>query len=146
MNQCKMFIMDNEPIANGTMIMTLEGAFDPPKPGQFINIQLPGLYLRRPFSVCDATEKRLIIIYKLVGKGTELMSNLTEYTRLDVLCGLGNGFDLTKCGERPVLVGGGAGVAPLYLLAKKLLLEGKKPSVFLGFNDQEDMFLVKEFR
>ena len=114
-------------------------------PGQFVNIQLDGLFLRRPISVCDVQGDVLTIIYKAVGKGTEAMSKM-EGGKLDILTGLGNGYDLTAAGENPVLLGGGVGVPPMYLLAKKLVEEGKKPTVILGFNKQEEIFYEEEFR
>ena len=114
-------------------------------PGQFVNIQLDGMFLRRPISVCDVQDDVLTIIYKVVGKGTEAMSKM-ESGKLDILTGLGNGYDLTVAGEKPVLLGGGVGVPPMYLLAKKLIAEGKTPAVILGFNKQEEIFYEDEFK
>ena len=114
-------------------------------PGQFVEIALPGKFLRRPISVCDWAENSLTLIYKVVGHGTEQMAALPAGTRLDVLTGLGNGYDTTLSGENPVLVGGGVGVPPLYALCKKLIAEGKKPSVILGFNKESEIFLKQEF-
>lgn len=114
-------------------------------PGQFINIKLDGLFLRRPISVCDVDGDTVTIIYKVVGKGTELMSAM-ESCKLDVLTGLGNGYDTSVSGECPLLLGGGVGVPPLYMLAKKLISEGKKPTVILGFNKAEEVFYANEFR
>ena len=114
-------------------------------PGQFVNIQLDGMFLRRPISVCDVQDDVLTIIYKVVGKGTEAMSKM-ESGKLDILTGLGNGYDLTTAGEKPVLLGGGVGVPPMYLLAKKLIAEGKPPIVILGFNKQEEIFYEEEFK
>ena len=115
-------------------------------PGQFVEIALPGKFLRRPISVCDWTENSLTLIYKVVGQGTEQMASLPGGTKLDILTGLGNGYDLTRSGDNPVLVGGGVGVPPLYALCKALLLQGKKPSVVLGFNKESEIFLFDEFR
>ena len=115
-------------------------------PGQFVNIKLEGLYLRRPISVCDLGENTLTIIYKAVGKGTEQMAKMAKGERLDVLTGLGNGYDLSLSGDKPVLLGGGVGVPPMYLLAKKLLKQGKKFSVILGFNTKSDVFYEQEFK
>ena len=115
-------------------------------PGQFVNIKLEGLYLRRPISVCDLGENTLTIIYKAVGKGTEQMAKMAKGERLDVLTGLGNGYDLSLSGDKPVLLGGGVGVPPMYLLAKKLLKQGKKVSVILGFNTKSDVFYEQEFK
>lgn len=114
--------------------------------GQFINIQLDGLYLRRPISVCDCDENSVTIIYKVVGMGTEQMSKMTVGETLDVLTGLGNGYDLSLSGDAPVLLGGGVGVPPLYMTAKKLIAEGKKVSVILGFNTANEVFYEQEFK
>ncbi len=114
-------------------------------PGQFVNIQLDGLFLRRPISVCDVQGDVLTIIYKVVGKGTEAMSRM-ESGKLDILTGLGNGYDLTAAGEKPVLLGGGVGVPPMYLLAKRLVAAGKTPTVILGFNKQSEIFYEEEFK
>ena len=113
--------------------------------GQFVNIQLDGLFLRRPISVCDYDENTLTIIYKVVGKGTQAMSKMA-HGQLDILTGLGNGYDLTVSGDHPVLVGGGVGVPPMYNLAKKLLCEGKKVTVILGFNTKSEIFYEEEFK
>ncbi len=113
-------------------------------PGQFINIKLDGLFLRRPISVCDVSEDSVTILYKVVGNGTEQMSQMKEGV-LDVLTGLGNGYDTSLSGEKPLLLGGGVGVPPLYLLAKKLIAEGKKPTVILGFNTKDEIFYKEEF-
>ncbi len=115
-------------------------------PGQFVNIELEGLYLRRPISVCDLEGERLTLIYKVVGKGTEQMTAMKKGESLDLLTGLGNGYDTSKSGNAPVLIGGGVGVPPMYLLAKKLIGEGKNPKVILGFNTVEEVFCEDEFR
>lgn len=112
--------------------------------GQFINIKLDGLFLRRPISVYDYTQESITIIYKVVGEGTEAMSKLACGESLDVLVGLGNGYDTSKSGERPLLIGGGVGIPPLYNLCKKLIAEGKKPSVILGFNTKDEIFALDE--
>ena len=114
--------------------------------GQFVNILLDGLYLRRPISVCDRVDGALTVIYKVVGKGTEKMSRMQVGERLDVLTGLGNGYDLSVSGDQPLLLGGGVGVPPMYLLAKDLIVEGKKVSVILGFNTKDEVFYEEEFR
>ena len=113
--------------------------------GQFVNIQLDGLYLRRPISVFDCEDGILSIIYKVVGKGTEKMTALPVGTERDVLTGLGNGYNLEKVGEKPLLVGGGVGVPPLYYLAKKLIAAGKKPEIIVGFNTSSEIFGVEFF-
>jgi len=114
-------------------------------PGQFVNIKLDGMFLRRPISVCDVQGDVLTIIYKVVGRGTEAMSKMERGT-LDILTGLGNGYDLSVTGEKPVLLGGGVGVPPMYLLCKRLIAEGKQPTVILGFNKREEVFYEEEFK
>ena len=115
-------------------------------PGQFVNIRLPGLYLRRPISICDWDEESLTLIYKVVGKGTDAMTRIKPPHRLDLLVGLGNGYDTTKSGQKPLLLGGGVGVPPLYGLCKALLREGKDVTVILGFNAKEELFYEEEFK
>lgn len=115
-------------------------------PGQFVNIRLEGLFLRRPISVCDCEGDRLTILYKVVGKGTERMASMGVGQRLDVLTGLGNGYDLAPSGSRPLLIGGGVGVPPLYMLARRLREEGKEVSVILGFNTKEEAFYEENFK
>ena len=139
-------IIENIPLTESVYKMTLKGDVSAiTAPGQFVNIKLEGLYLRRPISVCDVEGDTLTIIYKVVGKGTQQLSQMQEGS-LDVLTGLGNGYDLTVAGEKPVLLGGGVGVPPMYLLAKKLLAEGKKVRVILGFNTATEVFYEEQFR
>ena len=139
-------ILENTALTESVFKMVLSGdVSDITAPGQFVNIQLDGLFLRRPISVCDVGENTLTIIYKVVGKGTEQMSAMKPGEKLDVLTGLGNGYDLTVAGDRPVLLGGGVGVPPMYLLAKQLLTQGKKVTVILGFNTESELFYEKEF-
>lgn len=114
-------------------------------PGQFINIKLDGFYLRRPISICDYDDSTITIIYKVVGEGTEVMSKMNAGEKLDVLCGLGNGFDTSKSLDNPVLIGGGVGVPPMYNLCKKLIAEGKNVTVILGFNKKDEIFYENEF-
>ena len=114
--------------------------------GQFVDLRLPEKYLRRPITVCDYDENTLTLIYKVVGSGTEIMASLPVGTKLDVLTGLGNGYDTTLSGDRPVLVGGGVGVPPMFNLCKKLIAEGKHPQVVLGFNAASEIFLADEFK
>ncbi len=114
--------------------------------GQFVNILIDGLYLRRPISVHDYDENSIVIIYKVVGTGTEKMAEMVAGQTLDVLVGLGNGYDTSKSGQNPVLIGGGVGIPPLYGLCKKLIEEGKSPSVILGFNKAEEIFCYDEFK
>ena len=114
--------------------------------GQFVNVKIDGLYLRRPISVADKTDGELTLVYKTVGKGTTALSVAAVGTTFDVLTGLGNGYDLSLSGEKPLLIGGGVGVPPLYYLAKKLIEKGVTPTVALGFNRKEEVFFVKEFK
>ena len=138
-------IITNEKISANTYKTVLAGDISDIAPGQFVNIKLDGFYLRRPISVCDAEDGRLTIIYKVVGQGTEEMSKMTAGTKLLVLTGLGNGYDLTLSGESPLLIGGGAGVPPMYMLAKKLIEEGKKVTVIMGFGKEDEIFFKDEF-
>jgi len=136
----------NEKIADDVLEMKLVGNTSAiTAPGQFVNIKVDGFYLRRPISVCDYDETSITLIYKIVGKGTEQMSKIQKGEKLDLLIGLGNGFDTSKSGESPLLIGGGMGVAPLYNLCKKLVKEGKKPIAVLGFNSKKDIYYEKEF-
>ncbi len=125
--------------------MTLLGDTEGIACGQFVNIKLDGFFLRRPISVCDCKDGELTIIYKVVGTGTEYMAGLAAGARLDILTGLGNGYDLEKSGDKPVLLGGGVGVPPMFMLAKELCAQGKKVSVILGFNTKDEVFYEKEF-
>ncbi len=114
--------------------------------GQFVNIKLDGLFLRRPISVCDYDSETLTIIYKVVGEGTEQMSKMPAGEVLDILTGLGNGYDLTLSGAAPLLIGGGVGVPPMYNLCKKLIEKGVKPTVILGFNTKDEVFCEDDFK
>lgn len=114
--------------------------------GQFVNIKLDGLFLRRPISVCDCEDGQLTLVYKVVGRGTEQMSRMNAGEILDVLVGLGNGYDTTVSGDAPLLIGGGVGVPPMYMLCKKLIAEGKNPTVILGFNRADEIFYKNEFK
>ena len=141
MKQQILKITENIRVAENVYKMVLEDPeLEEMKPGQFVNIRLDGLYLRRPISVCESETGSLTIIYKAVGKGTEQMSRMKEREKLDVLTGLGNGYDLTKAGDRPLLLGGGVGVPPLVMLARKLREQGKDVTVVLGFNTMEEVF------
>ena len=139
-------IIENTPLTASVYRMRLEGDTAAiTAPGQFVNIALTGKYLRRPISVCDVEGNVLTIVYKVVGKGTEQMSHMSIGETLDVLTGLGNGYDLTTAGERPLLLGGGVGVPPLYLLARRLIANGKDVTVILGFNRADEIFYKEEF-
>ena len=147
MKQVFLKITENKKIAKDVFLMKLEGDVSAiTASGQFVNIKLDGFYLRRPISVCDYDENTLTIIYKVVGEGTEAMSKLECGTELDVLVGLGNGYNLSKSGDSPVLIGGGVGVPPMYNLCRKLTEEGKSVKVILGFNKEEEIFFEDEFR
>ena len=139
-------IIDNIPLTDSVYKMTLKGDTSAiTAPGQFVNIQLDGLYLRRPISVCDVCGDELTIIYKAVGKGTRKMAAMTD-GKLDLLTGLGNGYDLSLAGQKPVLLGGGVGVPPMYLLAKQLVAQGREVRVILGFNTKSEIFYEEEFK
>ena len=140
-------IKSQEKIAKDVFKMVLSGNTDDiTASGQFVNIKLDGFYLRRPISVCDYDKNELTLIYKTVGEGIAAMSGYENGTELDILTGLGNGYDTSLSGEKPLLLGGGVGVPPLYNLCKKLVAEGKKPTVILGFNGADDVFYENEFK
>ena len=139
-------LIENKKIASNTYLSVLEGdTSDISASGQFVNIKLDGLYLRRPISVCDVDGDRLTIIYKAVGVGTEKMATTPIGQKWLTLTGLGNGYDLTKSGDKPLLIGGGAGVPPMYYLAKLLVKEGKQPTVILGFGKADEVFFKEKF-
>ena len=144
MKQVFLEIISNEHLNSSIMKMELKGDTEGIKAGQFINIKIDGLYLRRPISVCELNGNVLTIIYKIVGKGTEILSTLKGGV-LDVLTGLGNGYDLTLAGDNPLLIGGGVGVPPMYELCKELIKQGKSVQVVLGFNTESEVFYEKEF-
>ena len=147
MKQSIFTIVSNTALTDSVYKMVLSGDTSAiTAAGQFVNIQLDGMFLRRPISVCDYDETTLTIVYKVVGKGTEAMSGMSAGQKLDILTGLGNGYDLTLSGEYPVLLGGGVGVPPMYNLAKKLITEGKKVFVILGFNTKSEIFYENEFK
>ena len=146
MKQQIMTILENTNIAKDIMKMVLAGDTSSlTKPGQFINIKLDGKYLRRPISVCDYDEKTITIIYKIVGSGTEQMAEMKANETLDVLVGLGNGFDISLSGDNPVVIGGGVGVPPMYSVCKELIKKGVKVTAVLGFNSKDDVFYKEEF-
>lgn len=145
MKQVIFEIKNNQPLNAQIMEMTLSGDNQGVKAGQFINIKIDGFYLRRPISVCEIVDGGLKIIYKIVGKGTEVLSRMKTGEKLDVLIGLGNGYDLTLSGDKPLLIGGGVGVPPMYELCKQLIAKGKAVTVILGFNAKSEVFYEKEF-
>jgi dihydroorotate dehydrogenase electron transfer subunit len=139
-------ILKQQPLSKDTIKIVLEGDTSGiTASGQFVNIKIDGLYLRRPISVCDYDEKTLTLIYKIVGEGTEKLFEMKAGEKLDVLVGLGNGYNLENSGNKPLLIGGGVGVPPLYNLCKKLRAEGKEVSVILGFNSKLEVFYKEEF-
>ena len=147
MKQTIFTILSNTALTDSVYKMVLEGDTSAiTASGQFVNIQLTGKFLRRPISVCDYGDETLTIVYKVVGKGTEQMSAMVPGGKLDILTGLGNGYDLTLAGDAPLLIGGGVGVPPMYGAAKKLSEMGIKATVILGFNTQSEIFYEEEFK
>ncbi len=140
-------IVSNRQIAKNTYEIVISGDIsDITSSGQFVNLKLDGFYLRRPISVCDAVGSRLTLIYKVVGAGTEKLAEMQRGEKILTLTGLGNGYNTTVSGDRPLLIGGGAGVPPMYMLCKRLIAEGKKPTVVLGFGSRDEVFYEEEFR
>lgn len=140
-------VTGNARIAENTYEMRLSGDFSSiTAPGQFVNFAVEGCYLRRPISVCDVENGILTVVYKTVGKGTEIMSRIRPGETMDVLSGLGNGYDVGAGGERPLLIGGGAGVPPMYMLCKALVRAGARPVAVLGFNSRNEVFYEDEFK
>ena len=147
MKQTTFTIIENTKLSRGIFRMALEGDTSAVTvPGQFVNIALPGRYLRRPISVCDREDGKLTLIYKVLGEGTAEMSEMLSGTQLDILTGLGNGFDVSGAGSSPLLIGGGVGVPPMYWLARKLIKLGTVPTVILGFNTKDEIFYEEEFK
>ena len=146
MKQAILTVTENAPLTETVFRMRLEGCAGENRPGQFVNIKIDGLFLRRPISVCEYEDGVLTLIYKVVGQGTEALSKMVSGEKLDVLCGLGNGYDLSAAGDEPLLIGGGVGVPPLYYLAKELVKQGKSVSVILGFNTSSEVFYEEEFK
>ena len=146
MNTAIFEIITNKKIAKNTYEMVLSGDTSHiTNAGQFVNIKLDGFFLRRPISVCNLEGDRLTLIYKVVGEGTEAMADMGAGVKLDILTGLGNGYDLSVSGDAPLLIGGGAGVPPMFLLARRLVSEGKKPRAILGFGSSDEVFYKEEF-
>ena len=147
MKQCLFEIVSNRRLAPNVFEMVLRGDCSAvAAPGQFVNLRLDGFYLRRPISVCNVDGELLTLIYKVVGRGTEAMSRMQPGGKLNALVGLGNGYSLDECGDKPMLIGGGAGVPPMFLLARRLLARGADVTVVLGFNAREEIFYEEEFR
>lgn len=147
MKQVIFKVTENYNLTENVKLMKLEGdTSEITKPGQFVNILIDGLYLRRPISVCDVNGNELTLIYKIVGKGTEKMAEYKNDRELDLLTGLGNGFNISDCGDIPLLIGGGVGVPPMYFLAKELIKENKSVRVILGFNTESEIFFENEFK
>ena len=146
MKQSIFTIIENKPLTASVYQMRLQGdTSDVTASGQFVNVALSGKYLRRPISVCDVEGDILTLVYKVVGKGTAQMAEMTAGEQLDILTGLGNGYDLSTAGKRPLLLGGGVGVPPLYNLAKRLIAQGAEVTVILGFNKADEVFYKDEF-
>lgn len=147
MKQSIFTVKENRKLTSDVMIMRLSGDTSHiTAAGQFVNVKLDGFYLRRPISVCDVEEGILTVIYKNVGKGTDYMAALTPGAELDLLTGLGNGYDLSVSGNSPVVIGGGVGVPPMYNLAKRLISQGKEVTAILGFNKKDEIFFENEFK
>ena len=147
MKQSIFEITENRPLTKNVFLMRLSGdTSDITAPGQFVNLKLDGFFLRRPISVCDSEDGMLTLIYKVVGKGTEYMSKMNVGEKIDILTGLGNGYDLSSAGNSPLLVGGGVGVPPLYKLARELIARGCSVTVILGFNTKDEVFYEEEFK
>ena len=146
MRQTFLTVKQNAKIAENVFEMVLTGDLSGVRAGQFVNLLIDGLYLRRPISVCDLQDDELTLVFKVVGKGTERLSKAQNGDVFDTLVGLGNGYDLDKDFKKPLLIGGGVGVPPLYLLAKRLVSLGKKPAVILGFNKKSEVFFEQEFK
>ena len=139
-------IIDTRQLTETVFEMKLRGDVSGIKCGQFVNLLIDGLYLRRPISVCDLNGDTLTLVYKVVGKGTQKMSEMKVGEKLDVLTQLGNGYDLSLSGKSPLLIGGGVGVPPMFLCAKRLIGGGKSVTVVLGFNTKEEIFYEEEFK
>ena len=140
-------ITENVPLTENVFKAVLTGADAGVNvPGRFINIKLDGFFLRRPLSVCDSDENSVTVIYKVVGKGTKVLSAMKVGEKADILSDLGNGYDTKLSGDKPLLIGGGVGTPPMYMLAKRLIAEGKKPTVILGFNTKTEIFFEEEFK
>ena len=147
MKDTSLKVLSNKKIAKNTYEMILGGDIsDITAPGQFVNLKLDGFYLRRPISVCEAQDGRLTLIYKVVGEGTSAMAKMAGGENILTLTGLGNGYDRTLSGDKPLLIGGGAGVPPMYMLCRQLIEEGKKPTVILGFGSSDEVFYEEEFK
>ena len=138
-------VTENRQIARDTYLLELEGdTVGLTHPGQFVNVDIPGFYLRRPLSVCAWRPGHLTLMYKILGQGTDVLSNVVPGDTLDVLSGLGNGFSIPEGVSSPLVVGGGIGVAPLLALTEALVKEGAKPSVIFGFGSEDEVALVEE--
>lgn len=147
MNQIRMTLTENRPLAEGIRRLTLTGeGLEEQRPGQFLNIRLNGLFLRRPISVYDWEPGQVTVIYRVVGRGTEQLAAMRPGETLDVLTGLGNGYDLAPAGASPLLIGGGVGVPPLYLLARRLREQGREVTAVLGFRTAKEVFAAEDFR
>ena len=146
MNEVRFTLTENARLAPNVYRLRLAGdASAITAPGQFLELSIPGFFLRRPLSVCDWEDGSVTILYRAVGDGTRALAEMKPGQTIDALCGLGNGFDVTACGEKTLVIGGGIGVPPMYSLAKRLLAAGKTPAAILGFNTASEIFYKEEF-
>lgn len=146
MKQVYWTVEDNRRIARDVYEMHLSGDTTAiTTPGQFVNLKIDGCYLRRPLSVADRTDGAATLVYKVVGQGTAILSGMQAGTEIDVLAGLGNGFDVHRAGDAPLLIGGGVGTPPMYLLCRELVARGARPTVLLGFGTAEEVFYPDRF-
>lgn len=147
MKQSIFKIISNSPLNESIYRIVLSGDTSQiTSSGQFVNIKLSGKYLRRPISVSDYDSEKITLIYKVVGAGTSQLSLMKAGENLDILTGLGNGYDTKKSGDKPLLIGGGVGIPPLYRLCKDLIKEEKEVFVILGFNTCKESFYIDEFK
>lgn len=147
MKQTTLMVYKNNPIIAGVYKLVLSGNVSAiQRPGQFIELAVPGHFLRRPFSVCDWDRDSVTVVYRVIGEGTKCLAAMMPGEGLDALTGLGNGFDTSVSGNRPLLVAGGSGVPMMLCLAKKLLSEGKAVTAILGYRTASDIFLADDIR
>ncbi|MBD5355694.1 MAG: dihydroorotate dehydrogenase electron transfer subunit [Bacteroides sp.] len=141
-------IISNRKLSHKTWVMTLSGETGCIEgPGQFVNVAIPGKYLRRPISICDYNHERgeVVLLYDVVGEGTDIMSKMCHGDKVDMLNGLGRGFSTDIECRRPLLLGGGIGCAPLMNLARCLIRQGKSPVAILGYNTAADGFGMEKW-
>lgn len=145
-------ITNIEYIAKDTVEMTLQNEYISNKamPGQFVHVLVPGHTLRRPISIASVHKKenKFVLLFKVIGSGTEKLSTYTIGEMLDILGPAGNGFPLDKISKNGslLLVGGGIGVPPIYFLATELHRQNIEAEVILGFQSKEFMFYEEKFK